>query len=53
MKAAILDFGPYRCLKICNPRFVSLWASDSYGTVKSIHGGLQYYVDWPTVIVMQ
>ena len=41
---AILDVGPYRCLKICNLRFVfssytnkvklitiSLWASDSYG----------------------
>ena len=42
--AAILDFGPYRCLEMCNLRFlfrsypnkiklitISLWASDSYG----------------------
>ena len=54
--AAILDFGRYMCLKKCNPRFlfssytnkvksitISLWASDSYGTVKSIHGGLHYH----------
>ena len=50
MRAAILDFGPYRCLKMCNPRFlfssytnevksitISLWASNP---VKSRHGGL-------------
>ena len=56
MTAAILDVGPYRCLKICNPRLlyisypnkaksitISVWASDSYGTVKFIHGRLHYY----------
>jgi len=50
---AILDSGPYSCLKICNLIFLfssypnkvkSRWASDSYGTVKSIHGSLQYNV---------
>ena len=25
---------------------ISIWASDSYGTVKSIHGGLHCYVSW-------
>ena len=54
--AAILDFGPYRCLKICNPRFflvhtqiksiiISLWASDSYGKYIPVYtiSGLLYY----------
>ena len=44
MTAPILDFGPYKCLKMCVLRFlfssyrnkgksitISLWASDSYG----------------------
>ena len=57
-----MEFGPHRYLKKCNPRFlfssypnkvksntISLWASDSYGTVKFIHGGLHYQ---PKVIVM-
>jgi len=53
MMAAMLNFGSYRCLTKCNPRFlfrsypnkiksitISLRASDSYGIVKSIYGGL-------------
>ena len=56
--AAILDIEPCRCLKMCSRvRFlfslypnivksitISLWASDSYGNEKSIHGGLHYIV---------
>ena len=48
--ADILDFGPYMCLKMCNPRLlfisypskvksitISLWASDSYGKYTPVY----------------
>ena len=53
VKAAVFDFEPYTCLQICYLKLlfssypnkvksitISLWVSNSYGTVKSMHGGL-------------